>query len=95
MTRDAGVLRDAASLADAKSVLNALSPGAADAEVRNLIDVGIALIGAATAREECRGTHTRLDFPETSPEFLGRFVFTSGRALKFVPLPTAAQARRA
>ena len=41
---------------------------------------------AARAREESRGTHTRLDFPETSEAFAGRFV-TRGGPLEFVPLP--------
>ena len=94
MTRDAGVLRDAATLADAAARLAELAPGASDPEVRNLVAVGSALIAAAAARHESRGTHTRLDFPDRSAAFLGRYVFTSVGAPAFVPLPTAAEARR-
>jgi L-aspartate oxidase len=94
MTRDAGVLRNAASLADASTRLAELAPGAADPEVRNLVDVGTALIAAAAARHESRGTHTRLDYPDQSAAFLGRFVFTAGGSPEFVPLRTTADARR-
>src|SRR6266545_4296617 len=74
MTREAGVLRDAASLERAAGELAGMS-GAADPEVRNLVTVSTTLVRAAQARTESRGTHTRLDFPESSPELLGRFVF--------------------
>jgi L-aspartate oxidase len=74
MTRDAGVLRDATSLERAAKELDGMA-GAADPEVRNLVTVSSALVDAALARTESRGTHTRLDFPEPSSDFLGRFVF--------------------
>ena len=85
MTRDAGVLRDAASLDRAARNLAALA-GPSTPEIRNLVTVGQALVDAASARRESRGTHTRVDFPESSSVFLGRFVF-SGSAPDFVPLP--------
>jgi len=104
MTREAGVLRDATSLARALEALDAMEPGAgqrakgrrrgipaaserASGEVRNLWWVSRALVVAALAREESRGTHTRLDFPETRPEYLGRFVFDDDPTPRFVPLP--------
>jgi L-aspartate oxidase len=74
MTRDAGVLRDAASLERAAKELDGMT-GAADPEVRNLVAVSRALVAAALLRTESRGTHTRLDFPELSGHLLGRFVF--------------------
>ena len=77
MTRDAGVLRDAASLERAAQELVGMA-GAADPEVRNLVTVSSALVGAALARTESRGTHTRLDYPEPSSALLGRFVFGGG-----------------
>jgi L-aspartate oxidase len=86
MTREAGVLRDAGSLERAAFRL-ADMVGAADPEVRNLVTVSSALVGAAGARDESRGTHTRVDFPERSPEFLGRFVFGGRKDLRFVALP--------
>ena len=85
MTRDAGVLRDADSLSSAAGVLAGLT--ASDPEVVNLIEVSTALVDAALMREESRGTHTRVDFPETSPAFLGRFVFAGAPDPEFVPLP--------
>jgi len=87
MTRDAGVLRDAASLDDAARSLAAL-PGPSSPEVRNLVTVSQALVEAAAARHESRGTHTRLDFPEPSSAFLGRFVFAGGDP-DLVPLPVS------
>src|SRR2546421_1101855 len=93
MTRDAGVLRDAASLECAATQLATMA-GAADPEVRNLVTVSTALVDAARARTESRGTHTRLDFPEPSSEFLGRFVFGGATELLFVPLPAQEPAAR-
>jgi L-aspartate oxidase len=80
MTLSAGVRRDAASLAEAQRVLGeagALLEGEdtrAEAEVRNLLTVGKALVEVATRREESRGCHTRSDFPETSPGLRRRLV---------------------
>ena len=53
-----------------------------------------ALVDAARARTESRGTHTRLDFPEPSSEFLGRFVFGAAAQRLFVPLPAQEPATR-
>jgi L-aspartate oxidase len=86
MTREAGVLRDAASLERAAEQLGAMA-GAADPEIRNLVTVSGALVEAARARTESRGTHTRLDYPEPSSELLGRLVFGEGAHPGFVPLP--------
>jgi L-aspartate oxidase len=93
MTREAGVLRDAASLERAGAQLETMA-GAADPEVRNLVTVSSALVDAARARTESRGTHTRLDFPESSSEFLGRFVFGGAMQRRFVPLPAQEPAAR-
>jgi L-aspartate oxidase len=88
MTTGAGVLRDRESL---QGVLEVLPEGVpADDpdgyELRNLLAVGWSLATAALAREESRGTHTRLDHPETSSELLGRF-FQEAQTLTFHPLP--------
>ena len=91
MTRDAGVLRDAASLGRAQAALRGIPR--VDVEVANLRDVSVALVDAARAREESRGTHTRLDFPETTDGLVGRFVFGDAAAPSFVPLPEPATAR--
>jgi aspartate oxidase len=44
------------------------------------------LVRAASARCESRGTHTRSDFPDASPVFLGRLVYQAGVEAEFVPL---------
>jgi L-aspartate oxidase len=93
MTREAGVLRDAASLERADAQL-ATMVDAADPEVRNLVTVSRTLVDAARARTESRGTHTRLDFPEPSSELLGRFVFGGATQRTFVPLPAQEPAAR-
>jgi L-aspartate oxidase len=62
MTSGAGVLRSASSLADTASVLASLS-SVVHPEVRNLVVVGLAVVLAASAREESRGAHNRTDFP--------------------------------
>jgi L-aspartate oxidase len=93
MTREAGVLRDAASLERASTTLTTMA-AAADPEVRNLVTVSRSLVDAARARTESRGTHTRLDFPESSSDFLGRFVFGAATQRRFVPLPAQEPAAR-
>jgi L-aspartate oxidase len=92
MTANAGVLRDRASLDAAIDRLAPTAEAAASAsrpaaeELRNLVTVGRALALAARAREESRGTHTRLDHPETRSRFLGRFVLDGAEPV-FSPLP--------
>ena len=84
MTRDAGVLRSAESLDRAALALAALR--ASDPEEQNLLTVSRSLVRAASERRESRGTHTRSDHPDPSPEFLGRFVFAGDDDPDFVPL---------
>jgi len=93
MTAGAGVLRDRSSLEQVLDVLPIGDPAVellpadpAGYELRNLVTVGWAWASAALAREESRGTHTRLDHPERSSAFLGRF-FATGNAPTFLPLP--------
>jgi L-aspartate oxidase len=72
MTRGAGVLRDAGSLADTRdavAAVEALAPAgdratAEDCELRNLATVARGLLASAMIREESRGSHSRQDFPE-------------------------------
>jgi L-aspartate oxidase len=88
MTRDAGVVRSAESLDRAAAALASMSPSGI--EEANLLAVSSALVRAAAARCESRGTHTRSDFPDSSPEYLGRFVFAGEPDPDFVPLFAAA-----
>ncbi len=49
-------------------------------ELRNLVDVARAILGAARAREESRGAHTRADFPEMVDRWRCRQVVGDVRA---------------
>jgi L-aspartate oxidase len=84
MTRDAGVVRSAETLGRAADALSAMTP--TDVESANLLTVSTALVQAASARRESRGTHTRSDHPESSSAYLGRMVFVGSGAPDFVPL---------
>jgi L-aspartate oxidase len=80
MFADAGVLRSAASLAAAGVLADEVLAGAtsddgAGHELHNLATVARALIAAATAREESRGAHARIEFPETKDELRLRLTF--------------------
>ena len=81
MTRGAGVVRSEASLAETDAALRSLPAGEdhtaesfAEHEMRNLIDVAVAVVAAARQRTESRGCHTRMDHPDTLPEFETRMV---------------------
>lgn len=85
MTAGAGVVRSAASLADAAAVLAAaseargLAPGAAPVdhdgvELDNLLTVGWAVLRAASARTETRGAHTRREHPGPDDRWRCRLV---------------------
>jgi L-aspartate oxidase len=93
MTKYAGVLRDEDSLTQALAELDEM-PWPRDPEVANIHLVSTVLVRAALARKESRGTHTRLDFPNSSDEFLGRFYFDSvvGEP-QFAALPSAVRTR--
>jgi len=87
MTAWAGLVRDSSSLALALDTVSAVAkelPANLDrsaAELRNLTDVGRALLEAATVREETRGAHARSDFPETSLHFRCRLAHQESERL--------------
>ena len=81
MTRGAGVVRSAESLAGARAVVDdtadalrsaGLSVGAG--ELANLVQVADALLESALARTESRGAHVRREFPDTNPAWRRRLV---------------------
>ncbi|MBP7852168.1 MAG: FAD-binding protein [Candidatus Microthrix sp.] len=81
MTVGAGVLRSGESLANARSELEAVGAELAGRartqaaeEVRNLADLGVAMIDVALARRESRGCHTREDFPDRLDDFRVRLL---------------------
>jgi succinate dehydrogenase/fumarate reductase flavoprotein subunit len=82
MTAGAGVLRSAESLTTTMATIDEIAAAARVsgetspdmAELRNLLDVGAALVNAAHARAESRGNHWRADHPEIDPTFRLRLV---------------------
>ena len=82
MTAGAGVLRSAESLAATMATIDEIAAAAQVsgetspdmAELHNLLDVGAALVNAATARTESRGNHWRADHPDIDPSFRLRLV---------------------
>lgn len=83
LTRNAGVVRDVASLTAAATSITAIAsrlarsgPGSTGhLELRNVLEAGAALVQAALARTESRGCHTRSDAPDPDEGLLLRFVF--------------------
>ncbi len=95
MTANAGVLRSGPGLAKAAAGLAELGrqdcdkPDADAWQATNLHLVGSALVAAALAREETRGSHWREDFAETSPAWRGHLAVLaaqSGFRLVFEPV---------
>ncbi len=81
MTRGAGVVRSAASLAGARAVVEdtaaALGDPAASVatgELANLLQLADALLASAEARTESRGAHARAEYPDTEPSWRRRLV---------------------
>jgi L-aspartate oxidase len=76
MTANAGVLRSAASLsvAAATATRPPAGEGVAAAEIANLSIIARAVCAAATEREETRGAHARIEFPERDPALAVRLV---------------------
>jgi L-aspartate oxidase len=102
MTVGAGVLRDRAGLASTARELDRIAAsvrggpwaGRDEADLNDLVGVATALVTAAAAREESRGSHTRTDFPDASDTCRGRFVHLAGGVVRFVPLPDPDRAGR-
>jgi len=74
MTEGAGVLRSLDSLAattrevnEASAVADGFEPGRDRGELANLVEVSRALLRSAEMREETRGAHARIEYPETVP----------------------------
>jgi L-aspartate oxidase len=79
MTRGAGVLRSATSLAGTAADLVRLGDRHAPAnvaswEAANLLTVASALVAAASQRTETRGCHWREDFPDADAAWLGHLL---------------------
>lgn len=86
MTENAGIVRDAASLASARKIIEEIrselprqtsevAPLPAEAELANLVDLALVLLTAASFRQESRGAHARSDFTQPSELFRHRLGF--------------------
>jgi L-aspartate oxidase len=72
MWDNAGLYRSAAELTEAATILAGWTSSGESVEARedgNLLDLARLVVHAAIAREESRGAHYRVDYPETSPAF--------------------------
>jgi L-aspartate oxidase len=85
MTRGAGVMRSAESLAGARAAVDDAAAALGDpagsvgaGELANLLRVADALLVSALARTESRGAHARREYPDTVPSWRRRLVH--GRA---------------
>jgi L-aspartate oxidase len=81
MTRGAGVVRSAESLAGARAAVEEASSVLADAsgstaagELANLLCLAEALLASALARTESRGAHARREYPDAVPSWRRRLV---------------------
>jgi L-aspartate oxidase len=82
MTAQAGVLRSGQGLSAAADVLRELGgqqsdkPGLEAWEATNMHLLASAIVAAATARTETRGSHWREDYPDSSGDWLGHLIVT-------------------
>ena len=94
MSTFAGVSRSGGSLEEATYVLDGLArilgvslKRPAELELQNLVTVAILITHAAWMREETRGTHMRIDFPDRDDvAWSGHLVWQRGTEPKLVPL---------
>jgi L-aspartate oxidase len=80
MWTHAGLERSAAGLQHAEGILagwSAAGDTVARLEDRNLLDLARLVVRAALRREESRGAHYRVDFPESRPEYAHSFLWTA------------------
>lgn len=82
IARSAGMLREAVETLDAVP-LAAGEPSPAIFELRSIHQVVSLIARCALAREESRGAHYRLDFPEKRPEFAKHSVIRKGGGVCF------------
>jgi L-aspartate oxidase len=80
-----GIVRTGEELKQAIEWLENLEPGAPHPEspLRNLHQVALLIARCALAREESRGAHYRLDFPDRCPRFQKHSVIRQGSDVEF------------
>jgi len=73
LTRNVGVLRDAAGLKVALAEISSAEKICVRQSIRNMMVAGKIIAAAALKRQESRGGHFRNDFPEENPDMARRF----------------------
>jgi L-aspartate oxidase len=84
MSRNVGVLRDAAGLRDAMRALHALREralGEGSTDLRNRAETALLIAASAYQRRESRGGHFRKDFPQADSAKAHRSFITLDEAL--------------
>lgn len=81
MTDGVGVVRDAAGLTRALSVIAEVEAEATSEAMRNMTATATLIAAAALARRESRGGHYRSDYPKTDPDMAQRTHITLAEAL--------------
>lgn len=84
--REGTGLQKALELLESKALIAKAEPRRAMHELRSIYTVIGLIARCALAREESRGAHYRLDFPEKRPEFQKHSVIVRGQAVTFRPL---------
>jgi L-aspartate oxidase len=100
MAAKAGVIRNATGLAEAVRGLRQIGleqsdkPSVEAWEATNLHLIATALVAAATARTETRGSHWREDFPDSSDDWIGHLIVSlDGVSVSKTSTPGAREAR--
>jgi len=85
MFADVGIERDGNALLAAAFDLRALAAGAASQRITDMATVGALIAQAAYERRESRGSHFRVDFPQTDERAVRSF--TRSESAASVPIP--------
>jgi len=94
MWREVGLVRSAAGMERALAEIRRLEAAGSGGELGSLLLVARLVATAALAREESRGAHHRVDFPETSPRWRRHLVFVGERLVSRGPARVLPRSRK-
>ena len=87
MGQHVGVLRNATGLDQALRVIKSVLAHAKSPTLHNMATTCLMIAVAAQARQESRGGHFRIDYPDTNPAFAQRSYYTLEQAVKLAEAP--------